>query len=456
MTQTIKTIIDADLCVGCGACVYACPHNNLTLSFSQEKEMFEPVCRQAHTCDTCTCLHVCPSYAVDYTAMATAVFGTPPTSPLGHVDTVFLAQNTDADVNLSSSSGGVIPAILLHLRSHDICDAVIALSHDKELAYTAKLHRTEEDIRALPGSIYHNVDFSDAIALLHETEGRIALVAIPCQLDGIYAYIHTCAPHLKEKLVFTVGLMCGWTYTYHAIKALCAYKHIEPHALESIAYRGGGPVGKLRITTHDGTTKNVNRRVDLAYAAAFDRSFNLARCHMCVNHGNFLADVVVGDAWLPCTLKTRTGISLVICRTSAATGYVNTLSNENTIVAVDATEDEVIESQTPRVVYGHYSYPYAEFCRQNGLFAPTFTGPNTTKTEPVSDNAIKSFHTRLLAKRRMQNQRQYRRLFWYKYSREFWPFISRYFRWFFVRVLKIKSLLGVRHEIASDRMEIFR
>ena len=53
----------------------------------------------------------------------------------------------------------------------------------------------------------------------------------------------------------------------------------------------------------------VSRRVDFGYQVAFDRLFNTPRCHLCVNHSNFLADIVVGDAWLPSTVFTKTGVS---------------------------------------------------------------------------------------------------------------------------------------------------
>ena len=42
--------------------------------------------------------------------------------------------------------------------------------------------------------------------------------------------------------------------------------------------------------TKSGKEIKINRRVNLKYQAAFDRSYNLPRCHYCVNHGNFLAE----------------------------------------------------------------------------------------------------------------------------------------------------------------------
>ena len=183
------------------------------------------------------------------------------------------------------------------------------------LDFQPRLITDPADIDQMPGSIYHNLAQPRALELLAENDGRYVLVAIPCQLEGIYSYIHTQRPELADRIAFTVGLLCGWQYSHHSIRAICEYKGIDPDAIVDISYRGGGPVGKLRIVTADGKVTTTSRRVDIGYQVAFDRHFNTPRCHLCINHSNFLADIVVGDAWLPSTLTTKTGISLVICRT---------------------------------------------------------------------------------------------------------------------------------------------
>ena len=70
-------------------------------------------------------------------------------------------------------------------------------------------------------------------------------------------------------------------------------------------------LGKLKIRTKNDSTE-YSRRVNFSYQVAFDRSFNSPRCLVCVNHSNYLSEIVIGDAWLPSTLFTKTGISLVI------------------------------------------------------------------------------------------------------------------------------------------------
>ncbi|MCK4982245.1 MAG: Coenzyme F420 hydrogenase/dehydrogenase, beta subunit C-terminal domain [Victivallaceae bacterium] len=382
-------------------------------------------------------------------------FGKQPDSPLGNTDKIFLAQNKDREINLKASSGGVIKAVLTHLFSTGEINAVISIKHKAGLDYSPELIGNINEINELPDSIYHNINYSNAFQLLREISGNIAIVAIPCQFDGLFKFIEQCEPHLKNKIKLTIGLMCGWTYSHHSLRAICEYKGIDFEQIDDVSYRGNGPVGKLIIRTKDGSVTKVNRRIDLHYAAAFDRSFNIPRCHYCINHGNFLADLVVGDAWLPCTVKTKTGISLVISRTTKSTEYLMQLETQEILTLIESSEDDVIESQTPRVVFGNYSYPFAELTRNSGRFAPQFSGPNGEATTPVSNKILEKFGQRIEIKRKMQKSGKYNKLLIYKYTHEFRPFLYRYIRWFFVRILKIKSITGSRKEISSEKVGKF-
>ncbi len=314
---SIKTIIENDLCIGCGACLYACDQGNLEMDFNKKKGMFEPKLRDNTKCKSCNCISVCPSNIMDYEDLSQYKFGGPSNSDIGHVESVYLAQSVDEKANLAASSGGIIKETLKFYLETGNIEAAIALKCIDGINYKPDIISDSKGIDMLPGSIYHNVDFSDAIRLIQETNSKLALVAIPCQLEGIYNYIRMCEPELINKISLTIGLMCGWTYNHHALKAICKYVNIPYEQLTDISYRGGGPVGKLQMHTKSGRVTKISRRTNLRYQAAFDRSYNLSRCHYCVNHGNFLADLVVGDSWLPGTVTTKTGISLLISRTNS-------------------------------------------------------------------------------------------------------------------------------------------
>ena len=69
---------------------------------------------------------------------------------------------------------------------------------------------------------------------------------------------------------------------------------------------------------------------------------------------------------------------------------------------------------------------------------------------------MKAFDDELKIKVDLQQRGKYWKLWRRKATVEFWSLAKRYLTWFFVRVLRIKSLTGQRHEVGRDKTSIFR
>jgi coenzyme F420 hydrogenase subunit beta len=449
VTNDLSGVLASDMCIGCGACVFADP--SLQLQLDPVKMIFEP----SHA-GNAAAASVCPAVQVDYAGLQERRFPGAEQTPYGVVESVMLAQSTDEDRNVKASSGGLIKELLISLLARDDVDGVIALGHVKGLEFEPRLITAVDEVDQLPGSIYHNLPKHRVLEILRQHEGRFVLVGIPCELEGIFQYIYTLEPQLAERVRATVGLLCGWQYSHHALKAICEFKGIDFDAITDVSYRGGGPVGKLRITTADGRTTSASRRVDFGYQVAFDRTFNTPRCHLCINHSNFLADIVVGDAWLPSTVATRTGISLIINRSAEADELMRGLEGAGRVVLTDVTVEEIKESQKRRVVFGDFSYAYADYLDEIGVHRPILEGPNRPAAKAVDRAEVEFFHRELVRKLELQRQERYRFLYWRKATKELRRFLSRYWEWFTVRILRIKSLKGERHEVPREEMARFR
>lgn len=445
---SLKSVRESDLCIGCGACVHADP--TLQLKLDPTKQMWEP----SHDGNELAA-SVCPAIRVDFEGLQRRLFPGSEIGPFGVVDSVMLAQSVDFERNRAASSGGLIKELLVALLESPDVDGAIALKEVHGLDYKPTLITKGSEVDDLPGSIYHNLPKDDVIRLLKELEGKYVLVGIPCEFEGIYQYIFQVEPELAKRIHSTIGLLCGWQYSYHAIRAICQYKGADFDEIEEISYRGGGPVGKLRIRTPAGEA-TASRRIDFGYQAAFDRTFNTPRCHLCVNHSNFLADIVVGDAWLPSTVGTKTGISLVINRTKSMTRLMRQLVDSDRIVVSDVSTEEIKESQKPRIAFGNFAYAYAEYRKKNGLHTPEMVGPNRGSAELVEEAEIDRFYGELVRKLELQRQRRYRFLYWRKATKELPKLFGRYWEWFTVRILRIKSLKGEREELSRDQISIFR
>ena len=449
--QDLSGVIEEGLCIGCGACTVADP--TVELRLNPAKLCFEP----SHASNAAAAA-VCPAVQVDFAGLQRQIFGpageTP--GPFGVVESVMLAQSTNEPRNVNASSGGLIKELVIALLNRPDVDGAIALGHVQGLDFRPRLITRPEQVDELPGSIYHALAQPEALELLRENDGRYVLVAIPCHLEGIFQYIFTHEPHLADRIHTTIGLLCGWQYSHHAIRAICEYKGVDPERIADISFRGGGPVGKLQIVTDDGKAARASRRVDFSYQVAFDRHMNVARCHLCINHSNFLADIVVGDAWLPSTVFTKTGISLLVNRTPATDTLVREMAAAGQIKISDVTEAEIEESQTRRVVFGDFSYAYAEYLDEIGRHRPHMVGPNRSVAKLSPRKEVEHFHREKERKMQLQAEGRYRYLRWRKATKELRRFLTRYLQWFLVRILRIKSLTGQRREVPREKLADFR
>jgi len=449
VVKDLGAVLETGMCIGCGACVAV--DERLELVFDERNQIWQPSGVGGKDA-----AGVCPAVQVDFEDLQRRLFPSQAPTPHGVVEDVYLAQSTNLERNLAASSGGLIKELIRELLQEPDVDGVIALTHIAGLQYAPRLITELDEVDRLPGSIYHHVPFDNALKLLRDGEGkRYVLVAIPCQLEGIFTYIFKHEPILAERIHTTIGLLCGWLYNYHSLRALAQYKGIEFDDVLGVTYRGGGPVGKLRLKTTKGE-KAVSRRVDFDYQVAFDRTFNTPRCHVCINHSNFLADIVVGDAWLPSTVTTKTGISLVICRKRGTSDLVDRLVQKKQAVAIKVTVEEITESQTRRVVFGDFAYAYADYLKETGEHCPDMIGPNRPAAKLADRAHVEKFHRELQRKLELQRTQRYRLLWWRKATVESTRLASRYLRWFLVRILRIKSILGIRKEVSRSKISIFR
>ena len=445
MADSLAGVIESGMCVACGACCAADP--SVALALAPARQIFQPT-----STGGVAAASVCPSIEVDYADLQEFVFGQRDSGPLGLVDSIHLAQSTDEARNRNASSGGLIKEAIRYLLESGTTGGVISIAHDQGLEYRARIIRDPQEIDSLPGSIYHNINLESALALIEANDEPLGVVAIPCQLEGIYKYVSTCKPHVKERIAFTIGLLCAWQYSRHSIAAISAYSGVDPALLSDVAYRGGDMIGKLRLRLGDGREHSIDRRANLNYQIAFDRYFNTPRCNVCVNHTNFLADLVVGDSWMQSTRFTRTGISIAIARTPRATAALRDMERNHQIVLHQVGEKELIESEGESLVYGEFAYAFADLLREEGLHAPELRGPNRGRGRQAPRSVVAAYLAELRVREELMAKGRYWAIWRRKLLREGHRIAMRYLKWFINRALKLKSLTGRDRDL--DRSEL--
>ncbi len=367
-TPRISRGIRQDMCIACGACICACPVGNLRPAYSKVRGAHEVEIIDPGKCAGCQapCDSVCPSVEVDFARLGRR------SGRMGPVEAIYLGYAPKYRFNGVSSSGGVIRACVA-----DALEAgrpVICLAKS-ECGYEPAILRGLEELDNVPGSIYHGVSFVKCIELLRSLETGCALVCTPCQLRGIRRFIEQVEPELQGKIALVVGLICGWMYSDHAIKAFAAFKGIREPIIDA-RYRGEDKVGLLKLTTKSSQysfdrRKFASFRERIDYAASFSSNMNRLRCRLCQDHVNVLADIAVGDAWLE--RKGSEKLSVVIARTPKGLEAISRLREKGDLVTEESGEADIIESQSAELVYGTTARKLAVFLAGRGVGAPEFT-----------------------------------------------------------------------------------
>jgi len=381
--ESVKIIVENDLCVGCGACKYACPRRAIDIRLNPTKGFYEAVVNDPAGCETCQshwCLDVCPSYDEDFVRLAD---WREATRRIGPCCAIYTGYSTSVDIRKRASSGGVIREIGRYCLESNLVDGVIALRHSRGVEYEPSLYTFSEDLlENMPGSIYHSINFERAFGILRSITGEVLLIATPCQLTAIRKWYGLFGERLPCRIKIAVGLVCGWMFSRHSLQHFSRAVGIDYADLEDATYRGGDWVGSLVLKTMEKRV-SFNRRPrylrdrhTAVYKVAFSRVYNHKRCLLCVEHLNYLADIAVGDAWLKVLKgKEDLGRSIIIVRNPTSGEILQRLVSLGQVVLEEASEADVIESQGEDLAMGISARQIMTRLRQQSRFTPTYRVP---------------------------------------------------------------------------------
>lgn len=403
--KNVQLITDNDFCISCGACKHACPYQEIQIVLNARKQIYEPEIQNPVSCETCpdhACLLVCPGYEENFVELAD---WKDPQQPVGPYHALYTGHSISNETRARASSGGMIKEICRYYLEHHLADGIITLRHKDGLDYEPDVYSSVEDILQSPASIYHSINFEQAIELLKTRVGKFVLIANPCQLTSIRKWQNLSSSSMRAEIVAIVGLICGWMYTRHSVQHFCHAVGIDYNSLTNATYRGGDNMGLLRLSTTSRTYEFSRQPVykhhsyTAQYKAAFSRMYNIKRCLLCVEHINYLADVVVGDAWLKRFANDTLGTSLVLARSQVLNDHLLNMVAEGRIHLDEATLEDVLVSQhNEEKVVG--ALRMINKLQSQGHFVPCYTMPRSNTQMPGTSlwfkNYIKPLIFRLL------------------------------------------------------------
>jgi coenzyme F420 hydrogenase subunit beta len=342
--KTIQDVVEWGMCIGCGACYYACKRKAVSL-VNIESAGIRPKFNH-ELCAACTdCLSICPGHLVD--ASTTAQNGhlqEPAELLVGPALEVWEGYAADPELRHAASSGGALSALSLYCLEQEQMAFVLHCGMDpsKPWANVTVQSRNKKELLARTGSRYAPASPCDGLQLIEESDRPCVFIGKPCDAAAL-ALLRKQRPRLDQNLGLVLTFFCAGTPSTKGTMDLLQSLQVEPERIDDVRYRGLGWPGRFRVLS-----ENTTHEVSMSYEQSWDRleKYRPFRCHLCPDGLGQVADISCGDAWHQFSNNGDPGRSIILVRTprgrtllhrAAAAGYLE-LTRSNPAAVVSAQE----------------------------------------------------------------------------------------------------------------------
>lgn len=344
--QTILNVVNDDLCHGCGTCISLCPRSAIELVKVENKGIFLPIINFVK-CNKCgICYRVCPGHQVLFQKLNLDIFGHETQNKyLGCYLNCHTGFSSNSEIRFQSSSGGLVTALLIYALESGLIDGALVTRMNKHRALEPEpfIARTKNEIIDAAKSKYCPVPANIALKPILATNGKYAVVGLPCHLHGIRK-AESINKKLKDRIVLHLGIFCATGVSFLGTEMLFRRLGVDKTKVLKMDYRGDGWPGNMMIELKENKNKII---IPLSkYSNSNFLAFAPWRCKLCIDHSAELSDISFGDAWLPeFRLKDIIGTSILVTRNNAGEIFIQKALNDKSIEVCSIDYKKVIESQ---------------------------------------------------------------------------------------------------------------
>lgn len=274
---------------------------------------------------------------------------------VGSFRQVYFSYALDAEVRSQAASGGSTTALLAYLLETGEVDGALVVKTetiDGKVTCRFVIARTKGELMSARGSKYMAVYFSrDAVPLIREFEGTLAVTALPCDATTLQR-LSQKDPQVAGKVKYVFGIVCGHNsepeLTEHIVRDLG-----KGHGkLVDYKYRTGHWRGHLTAVYEDGAEVQRPFRYFSDYRNVY--FFAQKKCHRCYDHFAYNCDVSVGDIWSLYLKKEPIKHTALISRSEAGDDLVRRAARDGILHLEEQDVREVLDGQS-RTCPFHYN-----------------------------------------------------------------------------------------------------
>ena len=330
--QKLTDVVDWRLCLGCGACAYICPEDQVRL-VDFFAEGIRPVVERNDCVGCRQCLDVCPAVQSDFRSddfQPGLDFPDSFTKEWGPLVAMWEGHATDPEIRFKGSSGGALTALSAYclevLGMHGVLH--IAQDPDDAIRNRTRLSRTREELLVATGSRYSPASVGNGLGLVEAAPAPCAVIGKPSEIAAV-RNARKLRPELDRKVGVTLSFFCAETPSSRGTVALLEQLGVDPTAVGELRYRGHGWPGHFAPAL----TGESEPRLKMTYRESwkFLQAYRPWSVQLWPDGTGETADISCGDPWYEEPDGRNPGFSLVLARTergreiiegAAAAGYL--------------------------------------------------------------------------------------------------------------------------------------
>lgn len=329
--NVIDTVVENDLCTGCGLCVYKCPTKAIGMRWNDEGFLVPKLtgkCNLKGECLTVCPFNPFPDEKVKTENEIAGLFLTDTKNfhpKIGRYEGIYAGYANE--FRLTSSSGGIATYVLARLLDKGVVNHIFAVreSTNPGTFYEYAILHDKEELISASKTKYYPVTLATVMPKIHELRGKVAVVGIACFIKAIRLAQHT-EPELKEKIPFLVGIICGGIKSrffteYLANKAGVEIENIEKPQFRIKDFQSTASDYSYGCKDEKGNLHTIKmRKVGDMWGSGM---FKNNACDFCDDVTTELADISLGDAWLNPYNKDGKGTNVIVTRSKLAEDLIN-------------------------------------------------------------------------------------------------------------------------------------